>query len=118
MCPILRVPSRRLSDAIPGGTAEVWRAPDHTIHDAQANHLETHSDALEAKARAFAQRDTGARALGECTSVSEAARRRPYGTAAAVVQKATEDVARLRRWRRSAGPSSAASTARGCRGRY
>ena len=29
-----------------------------TIHDAQANHLETHSDALEAKARAFAQLDT------------------------------------------------------------
>ena len=69
-----------------------------TIHDAQANHLETHSDALEAKARAFAQLDT-VRALPRVHAALclEVARRRSYGTAAAaVVQKATEDVARLR----------------------
>ena len=46
---ILRVPSRRFGDAIPGGTEGRRRA--HVIHDAQANHLETHSDALEAGPR-------------------------------------------------------------------
>ena len=69
-----------------------------TIHDAQATHLEAHSDALDAKARAFAQLDT-VRALPKVHAALclEVARRRAYGTSVtSLVQKATEDVSVMR----------------------
>jgi len=69
-----------------------------TIHDAQATHLEAHGDALDAKARAFAQLDT-VRALPKVHAALclEVARRRAYGTSvASLVQKATADVSVMR----------------------